>query len=137
MLSITGKFFYDRERLPRVWAKVAPVDPNHLLRGRYVRFYILVDSDSIEGSVGLSVEGQRLKPHRADISSPLEVIRQGKELRLNTALAFYIPEHIPDPSRRPAGEELWVEATIPPKGSPRPLRLGIKKDGVLTPLVTR
>ena len=45
-----------------------------------------------------------------------------------------IPEHVPDPSRRPAGEELWVEVTIPRAGAPRPIRLGVKKDRVLTPL---
>ncbi|MBI3210289.1 MAG: GDYXXLXY domain-containing protein [Candidatus Solibacter usitatus] len=140
LLSITGKFLYDRERLPRVWVKVAPVDPNHLLRGRYVRFHVFVEPANLEATlmvhVRLSVEGERLKVYRND-SSPLNIVPAGKEFRLNEPLAFYIPEHIPDPSRRPAGEELWVEATIPPKGPPRPLRLGIKKDGVLTPLVTR
>lgn len=49
-------------------------------------------------------------------------------------LAFFIPEHIPDPSIRPAGEELWVEVTLPKKGPLRPIRLGVKKDGVLRPL---
>lgn len=49
-------------------------------------------------------------------------------------LAFFIPEHIADPSIRPAGEELWVEVTLPKKGPLRPIRLGMKKDGVLRPL---
>jgi hypothetical protein len=49
-------------------------------------------------------------------------------------LAFFIPEHVPDPSQRPAGEELWVEVTLPKKGPLRPIRLGVKKAGVLTPL---
>ena len=54
---------------------------------------------------------------------------------LQTALAFFIPEHIEDPSIRPAGEELWVEVTLPRKGPPRPIRLGIRKDGgEITPL---
>jgi hypothetical protein len=35
-------------------------------------------------------------------------------------------EHIPDPSRL-QGEELWAEVTIPKKGLPRPIRLGVKK----------
>jgi hypothetical protein len=48
--------------------------------------------------------------------------------------AFFVPEHLPDPSRRAAGEELWIEATIPRKGPPRPIRLGVKKDGIITPL---
>ena len=50
-------------------------------------------------------------------------------------VAYFIPEHIADPSRRPPGEQLWVEATIPASGPPRPIRLGVKKgDGPVEPL---
>ncbi len=49
-------------------------------------------------------------------------------------LAYFIPEHVPDPSIRQKGEELWVEVTLPAKGPPRPIRLGVKKSGVITPL---
>jgi hypothetical protein len=52
-------------------------------------------------------------------------------------VAFFIPEHVADPSQRPAGEELWVEVSLPPVGPPRPVRLGVKKDGVLKPLELR
>lgn len=70
-----------------------------------------------------------------DPDSPL----RGRYVRLrvqetNERLAFFIPEHVPDPSIRPAGEELWAEVTLPRKGPPRPIRLAVKKDGVLTPL---
>jgi hypothetical protein len=54
--------------------------------------------------------------------------------RLQEPVAYFIPEHVPDPSRRAAGEELWVEVTVPKKGPPRPIRLGVKKAGTLTPL---
>jgi hypothetical protein len=65
---------------------------------------------------------------------------RGRYVRLRTVgpdasqIAFFVPEHIPDPSVRAAGEELWAEVTIPRKGPPRPIRLAVKKDGVLTPL---
>lgn len=49
-------------------------------------------------------------------------------------LAFFIPEHGPDPSRRPPGEELWAEVTVPPRGPLRPIRLGVRRHGQLTPL---
>ncbi|HYT68876.1 MAG TPA: hypothetical protein VEL51_20805 [Vicinamibacterales bacterium] len=49
-------------------------------------------------------------------------------------IAFFIPEHVPDPSVRAPGEELWAEVTLPRKGAPRPIRLAVKKNGVLTPL---
>ena len=70
-----------------------------------------------------------------DPDSPL----RGRYVRLridgsNERLAFFIPEHIPDPSMRAPGEELWAEVTRPRKGAPRPIRLAVKKDGVLTPL---
>jgi hypothetical protein len=49
-------------------------------------------------------------------------------------VAFFIPEHATDPSRRRNEEELWVEVTVPRRGPPRPIRLGLKKGDVLTPL---
>ena len=49
-------------------------------------------------------------------------------------LAFFIPEHVPDPSIRAAGEELWVQVSVPENGPPRPIQLGVKRNGVLTPL---
>lgn len=53
---------------------------------------------------------------------------------LDQPLAFFIPERVPDPSIRQPGGELWVEVTLPKAGAPRPIRLGVKKDGVITPL---
>jgi hypothetical protein len=52
-------------------------------------------------------------------------------------VAFFIPEHVPDPSIRPPSEELWVELTLPPGEWPRPVRLGVMRSGVLTPLELR
>jgi len=39
-----------------------------------------------------------------------------------------------DPSWLKAGQELWVEVTVPPKGPPRPLQLALKDNGVWKPL---
>ena len=130
-----GVLLYDRATLPRVWVKTAPFDPNLPIRGRYVRLALEVENPERlgNGPVALRVEGDRLVVHRADG-------RAGNRLRaapsdsLAEPVAFFIPEHIDDPSRRAAGEELWVEVTVPAKGPPRPIRLGVKKDGVLTPL---
>jgi hypothetical protein len=68
--------------------------------------------------------------------------RQARDQRVFPVLVqpvvFFIPEHVEDPSRRPAGEELWVEVTLPAKGPPRPIRLGVKRgDGPVTPLDLR
>ena len=54
--------------------------------------------------------------------------RRGEKVPvLAEPVAFFIPEHIPDPSRRQEGEELWVEVTIPKKGPPRPDPFGCEK----------
>ena len=53
---------------------------------------------------------------------------------LDKPVAFFIPEHMPDPTVLAAGEELWVEITVPKKGPPRPIRLGVRKGGVLKPV---
>jgi hypothetical protein len=52
-------------------------------------------------------------------------------------IAFFIPEHVPDPSIRARDEEFWVEVTVPKKGPPRPIRLAVIKNGVFTPLDVR
>jgi hypothetical protein len=62
---------------------------------------------------------------------------EGETSQLQQRVAFFIPQDIPDPSRRAPGEELWVEVSVPKRGAPRPIQLGVKKDGVLTPLDLR
>jgi len=53
---------------------------------------------------------------------------------LSEPVAYFLPEHAVDPSRRPQGEELWVEVTVPKKGPPRPIRLAVKRGDKFTPL---
>jgi hypothetical protein len=54
---------------------------------------------------------------------------------VNNQSLYFIPEHakVAWPQAN-TGEELWMEATIPKSGPPRPIRLATKKNGVLTPL---
>ncbi len=40
-----------------------------------------------------------------------EVLTNSDRARLSEPVAFFIPEHAPDPSRRDPGEELWGEVT--------------------------
>ncbi len=60
--------------------------------------------------------------------------KDGLVADINGETAYFLPEHNPGPLLRNRGEELWIEATIPRKGPPRPIRLAIKKEGVLSPL---
>jgi hypothetical protein len=132
-----------------VWAQAAPYDPDMPIRGRYVSLQLTVDARRVSEvkagrgwqpsqAVVLKVEDGRLvadpKPVSRGYDNSIE--RQGQKLAvLSKPVPFFIPEHIPDPSRRAPGEELWVEVTIPEKGPPRPIRLGVKKgSGPIVPL---
>ena len=88
--------------------------------------------------VELRAENGQVVATRTDKETGVLVRRQSAESTTTAILyepvAYFIPEHIPDPSQRAQGEELWVEVTLPKKGPPRPIRLGVKKDGKLTPL---
>jgi len=144
--SLGGKLLVDRATRPRVWARTAPVDPNLPIRGRYVQLRIDAAFEPGEetatwmsdGHLALVERNGRLAAAKSDSVSPLNgsvFVRDGERVvRLNQPIAYFIPEHAADPSRRPPGEELWVEVTIPKSGAPRPIRLGVKKDGQLTPL---
>jgi hypothetical protein len=143
--SLGAKLLYDRASRPRMWMKVASYDPDLPIRGRYLSI-----------NLDLPFQGMYDQPYKyAGYRCDLVVENNQLIARLNengefwvptmrtatnsvivsTRMAYFLPESATDPSRRSAGEELWVEATIPRKGPPRPIRLGIKKDGTLTPLV--
>jgi uncharacterized membrane-anchored protein len=143
--SLGGKLLIDRATRPRVWARTAPIDPDLPIRGRYVRLRIegVPAGDLSEQyfvPVVLSVQNDTLAvardPHPSGARvTARTVVRDGRQTaQVDPPLAFFIPEHVSDPSIRAAGEELWVEVTLPKQGPPRPIRLGVKKDGVLTPL---
>jgi hypothetical protein len=142
------KLLADRARLPRAWARTLPYDPHLPIRGRYMRLRLEVPL--VAGPAGgrpgeyrrvrLQAAGDRLQgvlddegPLRVRLDSTPEGLAAG----LDDAVAFFIPEHLPDPSVRPRGEELWAEVTVPHRGPPRPIRLGVRRHGALTPLEIR
>jgi len=160
--SLGAKLLVDRETLPRVWVRTAPVDPSLPIRGRYVQLRIELErgpglifvpakpitlpdgrtwvEPTTPVAVTLTVQGDKLVALPANRSDhhARELIRDGETIAaLHEPLAFFIPEHAIDPSIRPRGEELWVEVSVPRNGPPRPIRLGVKKDGQLTPLALR
>jgi hypothetical protein len=139
VLTVAGKYAMDRERLPRAWVRTAPVDPNLPIRGRYVSMRLEVDGKPgiMEwGGVRLNVvDGRLVASPDANPAGPVRATHwRMQSWALVEPVAFFINEHVADPSVRKPGEELWVEVSVPKKGPPRPLRLGVKKDGVLTPL---
>jgi hypothetical protein len=44
VLSVAGKYLYERHTRPRVWARATNYDPNLPIRGRYLALQLLVDS---------------------------------------------------------------------------------------------
>lgn len=139
--SLGAKLLIDRATLPRVWARVTSYDPSLPIRGRYLRLQI---EGTLRGAkpdnqwVSLAVEDGALVFLPAGNSGQFAWVQQQPDgtvvARLAQPVLFFIPEHEPDPSNRKPGEELWAEVTVPRRGGPRPIRLGVKKDGRLTPL---
>jgi hypothetical protein len=108
VLSLTGKLLYDRATCPRVWVKTVPYDPNLPIRGRYLSMMLAPDPGTLF----------------FDRTSRQQVV-------------FFVTEHqtASDALRfRLNAPELWAEVTIPRKGPPRPIRLGIKINGQIQPL---
>jgi hypothetical protein len=152
--SVGAKFVYDRSHYPRVWVETAPYDPDLPIRGRYVRIAVLVDAHRTPATrasparpEGLGMFRARLKVADGRLVAVEDDAGQhwvsnarcgeAQCWRLAEALAYFIPEHVEDPARRPAGETLWVEVTVPPEGPPRPIRLGIRKGDTTLPLELR
>jgi hypothetical protein len=134
VLAVFGKLEWDRATLPRVWARTVPIDPEDVLRGRYVRLWL-------DAADRRSVPSDTVRVEFAAVDSQL-VIREARGwegLRVNTSspasvrgvvvaepVAFFIPESAPDPSRLEPGQELWVEVSVPPHGMPRPIRVEVR-----------
>ncbi len=145
--SLAGKMLIDRATRPRVWVRTAPVDPNLPIRGRYVSLRLEVATRGIAPKfvtlrVALRLENGQLVAVPVQSESPwnegfwarLRIVDGVEFADIMEPVAFFIPEHAADPSRRQPGEQLWVEVTLPKKGLPRPIRLGVKKGGILSPL---
>ncbi len=134
--SLAGKFYVDRAVRPRVWVRTVGYDPEALIRGRYVRLGLAVDfvGQQPAGAMRLAVENGRLAA-RSDSDSNV-LLRQATRTDWSIGpVAFFIPQGVADPTIRKQGEELWAEVTVPRRGLPRPIRLGVKRNGRLDPLV--
>jgi hypothetical protein len=141
LLSLGGKLLVDRATLPRIWVKAAPFDPNLPIRGRYVSLTVTAAArgfsrgDIYDGARFAVEDGVLVaRPTQESGGVMVSFVNNATEATIAEPVVFFIPERVPDPSRRAKDEELWVELTVPYKGPPRPIRLGVKKAGVLTPL---
>jgi uncharacterized membrane-anchored protein len=118
-----GRFEKEQEQRMSVPQPAAP-----LIRIRSPERFLLEARP--QGLTAVSAEGVG----REGIWGSVAGDRKNPIVILQEPLAYFIPEHVPDPSRRAANEQLWVEVTLPKKGPLRPIRLGVKNGDVLTPL---
>jgi hypothetical protein len=149
--SLAGKYRVDRHTLPRGWVRTQPYDPELPIRGRYVQLRVETRLDDAlrtaevpqgpshaygfwTGPARLAMDRDGLILKRDKSGKQLWIQVSGGRHFLTEPIAYFLPEKVADPSRRPAGEELWVEVSVPRRGPPRPIRLGVRRGGVLTPL---
>ena len=141
------KYAVDRARLPSAWVQTVPFDPSLPIRGRYVRLRVQVPYSQPAAApsgaftrVRLIVDHDRVQAvpdSSGDLEATVDTARGALVARLSEPIAFFIPEHVADPSRRARGEELWALVTLPAAGSPRPIRLGVRRGGQLEELDLR
>ncbi|HKU61889.1 MAG TPA: hypothetical protein VJQ44_11775 [Gemmatimonadales bacterium] len=149
LLLVSGvalKYAADRARLPAGWARTVPFDPSLPFRGRYVRLRLQVPlsepAPAVEATTRIRLVAAAGRIYAvvdstAVLEAALDTARGIRVVRLSDPIAFFIPEHVPDPSARARDEELWAEVTLVERGAPRPIRLGIRRGGALVPLDLR
>jgi hypothetical protein len=154
VLSLGGKLLYDRMTRPRVWVLSQVYDPNLPIRGRYLsqqlrmpaEGFIYFDSkQQYSNEWYLNRKWAYLEIRNGQLIAKSEGSGPGEWIHLlknnddtlvalsEESVLFFVPDNADLPALKP-GQEMWVEVTIPVKGPPRPIRIGIKKDGILSPL---
>ncbi len=162
VLTIAGKYLYERKACPRVWARAVNFDPSSPMRGRCLVLSAELDACALPPAEATTTDLPRELIARNEHYWSARVVAQNGKLaavsappsapaytRLNiyqakgdpcskamTArrMAFYLPDNANVPTRLQPGESLWVEVTVPPAGPPRPIQLAISRQGVFTPL---
>ncbi len=152
-LSLGAKLLYDRATRPRVWVLAGVYDPELPIRGRYLSermqlategftyrepehnysdwyinrqwAYLQVRDGRLVATPQGDGCGEWVFLHRNNDGT---IVAYGEE-----PVLFFVSEFANIPSLNP-GQEMWVEVTVPAQGPPRPIRIGIKANGVLTPL---
>lgn len=154
VLSLGVKLLYDRATRPRVWVQCETYDPSLPIRGRYLAENLRLVPDGFTYSppvtsvpgvwwgprqwAHLHVENGRLvasqKGAGPGVWIQLRKTAQGHVFAVTQEpVLLFIPENANVPTLA-LGEEMWVEVTLPAKGPPRPIRIGIKRNGAITPL---
>ncbi len=98
VLSLTGKYAWDREHLPRAWARALNYDPNLPVRGRYVSLRLAVPlsgdpADKWDTRAKLAIRDGRLEATiQPDADVWLWKREAGRDWTVTDTIPFYIPE---------------------------------------------
>jgi hypothetical protein len=159
VLSVAGKYLYERETRPRVWTRAAQFDPSLPLRGRYLALQLMLDAcglprdaeHTIPGysgghpfwrwDVSLTAANGKLVPRLEKSWSPraggtliLFADKPCDQATLSNEVIFFIPDRARVPFPLRPGQELWVEVTMPQSGPPRPIQIALSSAGGFHPL---
>jgi hypothetical protein len=153
VLSLGGKLLYDRQTRPRVWVRAEVYDPELPIRGRYLAEQLHFKttgftnaptdrkSDSSSSSsrwAYLNISGGELVAQQKGSGSAEWInLREQSDGTIEAVSAEPVLFFVSDKANAPKlklGQELWVEVTVPKKGPPRPIQLGIKENRTITPI---
>lgn len=155
VLSLGAKLLYDRSTRPRVWVLAQVYDPDLPMRGRYISQQLRMPAEGFDhpperpakyqyGWVRPGFwayyqirDGKLIASATGDAGSSGGWVTVDQSTPPQATAGEPVLLFIPDDAKIPElkrGDEMWVEVSLPKKGPPRPIRLGIKKNGVLTPL---
>jgi hypothetical protein len=146
VLSVAGKYLYERQTRPRVWTRATQFEPNLPLRGRYLAMRLVLDACGLprdtpvrrypQGAswvwhVSLSASQGKLVPQLVKPSSrsvgtlTLSDDRPCDRAILSSEELLFISDRAQLPLPLKPGQDLWVEVTVPASGPPRPIRAAL------------
>jgi hypothetical protein len=155
VLSVAGKYLYERQTRPRVWTRATQFDPNLPLRGRYLALQLLLDSCSLpqdaghairpypgshpfwQWNVSLAAENGKLVPIVAPQGRETLTLFAGRacdRATLSNQELLFIPDRARIPLPLQEGQDLWVEVTVPASGPPRPVQIALSGAAGFHPL---
>jgi hypothetical protein len=159
VLSVAGKYLYERQTRPRVWTRATQFDPALPLRGRYLALQLMLDACALprdkehtiqtysgghplwRWNVSLTAANGKLVPQLEKPWSPRPggtlTLFAGKpcdQATLGNEEMLFIPDRAQLPLPLPPGQELWVEVTLPTSGPPRPIQIALSGGGGFHPL---
>jgi len=129
----------DRERLPRAWVKVRPVNTRVAVTGRYLQLYLVPESDVDPTKwprVALSIRDGRVVA-RAVGGNGVRLFKPRDAGSLPAVLFPAVEHYVPPSGEEPARlatKDLWMEVSVPARGAPRGVQLGVMVDGRIRPL---